>query len=237
MFSFPRPQSLVEGVVSAIRREILSGRLPADSKMPTEHELADQLSVSRSVVREAISQLKADGVLVIRRGSGSFVSGTPGGTVFRLPSNENSSENLAKLFELRSWIEIQAASIAAQRCTDADLERLSKAMSLMEANAGDFEVSSKADVEFHSAIVAACKNEYLTAFHDFLGSQLIKARLMAWENSSKLAIGPGGANREHREIYDALVKRSSAEAGHCARMHLKSAAQRLDIELMDAWHP
>nr|UVN18335.1 hypothetical protein pPsy0462c_00076 [Pseudomonas syringae] len=53
--------------------------------MPTEHELADQFSVSRSVVREAISQLKADGVLVIRRGSGSFVSQTPGGTVFRLP--------------------------------------------------------------------------------------------------------------------------------------------------------
>nr|UVN18167.1 hypothetical protein pPsy0462b_00022 [Pseudomonas syringae] len=77
MLSFPRPHSLVEGVVSAIRREIVSGRLPAESKMPTEHELADQFNVSRSVVREAISQLKADGVLVIRRGSGSFVSQTP----------------------------------------------------------------------------------------------------------------------------------------------------------------
>ncbi|KAA8700816.1 FadR family transcriptional regulator [Pseudomonas cannabina] len=57
--------SLVEGVVSTIRKEIASGGLPADSKMPTEHELADQLGVSRSVVREAISQLKADGVLVV----------------------------------------------------------------------------------------------------------------------------------------------------------------------------
>ena len=86
MLSFPRPQSLVEGVVSTIRKEIASGGLPADSKMPTEHELADQFGVSRSVVREAISQLKADGVLVIRRGNGSFVSQNPSGTVFRLPS-------------------------------------------------------------------------------------------------------------------------------------------------------
>ncbi|WP_147462168.1 FadR/GntR family transcriptional regulator, partial [Pseudomonas savastanoi] len=55
MLSFSRPQSLVEGVVSTIRKEIASGGLPADSKMPTEHELADQFGVSRSVVREAIS--------------------------------------------------------------------------------------------------------------------------------------------------------------------------------------
>ncbi|WP_010924795.1 FadR/GntR family transcriptional regulator [Pseudomonas syringae group genomosp. 3] len=233
MLSFPRPHSLVESVVSAIRREITSGRLPAESKMPTEHELADQFSVSRSVVREAISQLKADGVLVIRRGSGSFVSHTPGGTVFRLPNNERHSADLSKLFELRSWIEIQAASVAAQRHMDSDLERLSEAMSLMESNATNFEVSSKADVEFHSAIVGACKNEYLTAFHDFLGSQLIQARFMAWENSSKLAVGPSGAIREHRKIYDAVAKRNSTEAAHFARMHLKSAALRLNIDLAD----
>ncbi|MFA0945949.1 FadR/GntR family transcriptional regulator, partial [Pseudomonas tremae] len=208
-------------------------RLPAESKMPTEHELADQFNVSRSVVREAISQLKADGVLVIRRGSGSFVSQTPGGTVFRLPSNESHSADLTKLFELRSWIEIQAASVAAQRHTDADLERLFEAMSLMESNTSNFEVSSKADVEFHSAIVAACKNEYLTAFHEFLGSQLVQARFMAWENSSKLEIGPSGAIREHREIYDVIAKRNPSEAAHCARMHLKAAALRLNIDLAD----
>ncbi|MCV4802789.1 winged helix-turn-helix domain-containing protein, partial [Escherichia coli] len=53
MFNISRPHSLVESVVSAIRREIASGALPADTKLPTEHELADQFSVSRSVVREA----------------------------------------------------------------------------------------------------------------------------------------------------------------------------------------
>nr|UVN18166.1 hypothetical protein pPsy0462b_00021 [Pseudomonas syringae] len=106
-------------------------------------------------------------------------------------------------------------------------------MSLMESNTSNFEVSSKADVEFHSAIVAACKNEYLTAFHEFLGSQLVQARFMAWENSSKLEIGPSGAIREHREIYDVIAKRNPSEAAHCARMHLKAAALRLNIDLAD----
>ncbi|KKY51610.1 FadR/GntR family transcriptional regulator [Pseudomonas ficuserectae] len=233
MLSFSRPQSLVEGVVSTIRKEIASGGLPADSKMPTEHELADQLGVSRSVVREAISQLKADGVLVIRRGNGSFVSQNPSGTVFRLPSSESHTADLAKLFELRSCIEIQAASLAAQRHTTKDLERLSDAISLMEGNAGNFEASSKADVEFHRAIVAACKNEYLAAFHDFLESQLIRARFMAWENSAKLAVGPSGANREHREIYDAIKSGNPVEAANCARLHLNSAALRLNIDVME----
>ncbi|KPY81203.1 FadR/GntR family transcriptional regulator [Pseudomonas syringae pv. tagetis] len=233
MFNISRPHSLVESVVSAIRREIASGALPADTKLPTEHELADQFSVSRSVVREAISQLKADGILVIRRGSGSYVSQTPCGTVFRLPSNESHPADLAKLFELRSWVEIQAASIAAQRRTTPDLERLSDAMSLMESKAGDFTISSQADVDFHSAIVAACKNEYLAAFHDFLGSQLVQARFLAWENSSRLAVGPSGAIREHREIYHAIEKRNSAEAAHCARLHLKAAALRLNIDVAE----
>ncbi|MEX3557152.1 MAG: GntR family transcriptional regulator [Burkholderia sp.] len=155
MLKITRPNSLVERVVDAIRSEIDAGRLPAESRLPTEYQLAEQLDVSRSVVREAVSQLKADGVLVSHRGNGSFISQTPTGTVFRLPSKEGLLPDLAQLFEMRLWNEIQAASVAAQRRTDADLVRMSGAMALMEQHAADFTVSSAADVEFHRAIVAA----------------------------------------------------------------------------------
>ncbi len=231
MLKLTRPNSLVESVVSSIRSEISSGRLPAESRLPTEHQLAEQLSVSRSVIREAISQLKADGVLVIRRGSGSFVSPIPGGTVFRLPNKNGSLPDLTQLFEMRLWIEIQAASIAAQRCTGADLARMENAMELMAGNAKDFWTSSAADVEFHRAIVAACKNDYFIAFHDFLGGQLAQARFFAWENSSKLAIGASGAHHEHQEMFQAISKHDSDAAGRCAREHLEAAAQRLNIHL------
>ena len=232
MINLTRPQSLVDTVVSAIRREIIDGRLPAESKIPTEHQLAEQLNVSRSVVREAISQLKADGVLIIRPGSGSFVSQTPSGVVFRLPNKNGLLPRLDQLFELRLWIEIQAASIAAQRHTKEDLIRMSDAIELMENNSHNSKLSSAADVEFHRSIVAACKNDYLSAFHDFLHGQLVQARLFAWENSATLTVGPRGALREHQEMFNAVSSRNSSEAGNCARNHLEAAAQRLDIYLV-----
>ena len=77
MLELQRPDSLVVRVVSAIRAEIDSGQLAPESRLPTEQQLAEQLNVSRSVVREAIAQLKADGVLTARRGLGSFISQTP----------------------------------------------------------------------------------------------------------------------------------------------------------------
>lgn len=223
MLELTRPDSLVERVVLSIRREIEAGRLPAESRLPTEHPLAEQLNVSRSVIREAVSLLKADGVLISRRGNGSFISQTPSGTVFRLPSFEGRTPDLAQLFEMRLWIEIQAASVAALRRTDSDLERMSKAMELMEKNATDFSVSSAADVEFHRAIAAACKNDYFIAFHDFLGGQLIRSRLAAWENSARLPVGPRGAHSEHHEMFTAIAKRDPEAAA--------AAAQRLDIRL------
>ncbi|MCS5516048.1 winged helix-turn-helix domain-containing protein [Pseudomonas qingdaonensis] len=76
MLELQRPDTLVERVVSAIRNEIDSGRLAAEARLPTEQQLAEQLNVSRSVVREAISQLKADGVLIARRGLGSYIRRT-----------------------------------------------------------------------------------------------------------------------------------------------------------------
>lgn len=231
MLELTRPDSLVERVVHSLRREIESGRLPAESRLPTEHQLAEQLNVSRSVIREAVSQLKADGVLVSRRGNGSFISQTPAGTVFRLPSFEGSSPDLAQLFEMRLWIEIQAASVAAQRRTDADLARMERAMELMEANATDFSISSAADVEFHRAIAAACKNDYFVAFHDFLGGQLTRARRAAWENSARLPVGPRGAHSEHHEMFNAIAKADPLAASACARQHLEAAAQRLGIHL------
>jgi len=85
MLELQRPDSLVVRVVSAIRAEIDSGQLAPESRLPTEQQLAEQLNVSRSVVREAIAQLKADGVLTAKRGLGSFISQTPAGTVFRFP--------------------------------------------------------------------------------------------------------------------------------------------------------
>lgn len=231
MLQLERPDTLVDRVVSSIRSEIRAGRLAASSRLPTEHQLAEQLSVSRSVIREAVAQLKADGVLVSRRGDGSYISQTPAGQVFRLPGARGGVPDLVQMFEMRLWIESQAAAVAAARRRPADLQRMRRAIKVMDDNADDFAVSSAADVEFHRAIAAACRNDYFTAFHDFLGGQLAQARLAAWENSARLSGGARSAQAEHRALYAAIADADSARAGDCARVHLQASALRLGIAL------
>lgn len=137
MLQLQRPDTLVERVVNAIRKEIDAGRLTAESRLPTEQQLTEQLNVSRSVVREAVAQLKADGILVSRRGLGSFISQNPSGSVFRFPSQKGRKPDLVQMFEMRLWIETQAASIAAQRRDDADLKRMRTALQEMHDQRSD----------------------------------------------------------------------------------------------------
>ncbi len=231
MFELERPDSLVARVVGSIRQEIDAGRFPPQSRLPTELELSQQLNVSRSVIREAVSQLKSDGVLISRRGSGSFISNTPSGTVFRLPALHGKRSDLEQLFEMRLWIEAQSASIAASRRTQEDLKRMCSALKAMEKHPHDLAKSAAADVAFHHAIAAACKNEYFVAFLDFLGRQLAETRCKAWENSALMNEGSAPAQLEHQALYQAIEDGDGETAARTATLHLQAAAQRLGIAL------
>ncbi|MCS4281933.1 DNA-binding FadR family transcriptional regulator [Pseudomonas sp. BIGb0278] len=232
MLELQRPDTLVERVVSAIRAEIDSGRLAAEARLPTEQQLAEQLNVSRSVVREAVAQLKADGVLIARRGLGSYISQTPHGTVFRFPGSNGRKPDLVQMFEMRLWIETQAAAIAARRRDAGDLSNIAAALEQMLDPRNDLAAAAAADVAFHRAIAEASKNDYFVAFHDFLGSQLAAARQRAWENSASPAVGgPADANREHQALYQAIADGDRHAAASCAEAHLRASAKRLKIEL------
>lgn len=231
MLELQRPDTLVERVVGAIRAEIDAGRLAAESRLPTEQQLAEQLNVSRSVVREAVAQLKADGVLIARRGLGSYISQTPHGTVFRFPDSGRKPD-LVQMFEMRLWIETQAAAIAARRRDADDLSRMALALGTMEDPRSDFATASAADVAFHRAIAEASKNDYFVAFHDFLGGQLAAARRTAWENSASPAVGGSAdALREHRALYQAIADGDRLVAAACAEAHLRASAKRLKLDL------
>lgn len=232
MLELQRPDTLVARVVSAIRAEIDSGRLGAESRLPTEQQLAEQLHVSRSVVREAIAQLKADGVLIARRGLGSYISQNPSGTVFRFPGSNGHKPDLAQMFEMRLWIETQAASIAARRRDERDLAFMAKALEEMLDKRSDFAAAAAADVAFHRAIAEASKNDYFVAFHDFLRGQLAAARQAAWENSASHSVGGSAdATREHQALYQAIVDGDRQGAANCAEAHLQASAKRLNIHL------
>ena len=231
MLQLERPDSLVDRVVSVIRDEIEAGRFAPESRLPTEHQLAEQLSVSRSVVREAVSRLRADGVLVARRGLGSFISSRPKGEVFRLPRTLPTDLHLPQLFEMRLWAEVQAASIAALRHSEEDLANMQAALRAMDENRSNFATAGAADVAFHRIIAGATRNEYFNAFHDFIGSQLQAARRASWENSASYAGGSNSAQAEHLRLFEAIKAGDQVRAARAAEAHLRAAANRLGIAL------
>ena len=133
------------------------------SKLPNENELSEELQVSRTTLREAISFLVAQGVLEIQRGKGTFVAAQlpTAGLDLTALAGMRSRGRARDLFEMRLIFEPATAALACQRATDEELEQIRKKAEKVELEArigGDWPL---ADQEFHLAIMRASHNEYM----------------------------------------------------------------------------
>ena len=227
-----RPASLANRIAQTLRDNIAAGHFVAGARLPAEAALAESFDVSRPIVREAIALLKADGVLITRKGSGAYVSETPGGQVWRVASAPDGGPTLAQLFELRRVVEVACAEMAAQRRTDADLQQIREALASMQCHAADFPSAAAADIAFHHAIAHAAHNPCFTGLTDFVSQQLLVARQRAWENSARLHAAQGApraADAEHAALVDAIAAGDAAAARAAASAHLSAAAQRMGL--------
>ncbi|WP_042884977.1 FadR/GntR family transcriptional regulator [Cupriavidus necator] len=235
MTTLPRPPSLASRIAQSLHDDILAGRYVAGARLPAEASLADTFGVSRPIVREAIAQLKADGVLVTRKGSGAYVSETPGGQAWRVASAPDGGPTLAQLFELRRVVETACAEMAAQRRTEADVDAIRAALAAMRAQAngqGDMASAAAADMAFHHAIAEAAHNPCFTGLTDFVSQQMLAARQRAWENTARLVASTGApraADSEHAALAEAIAAGNAAAAREAAQQHLSAAAARLGL--------
>lgn len=232
MDPLPRPASLATRIAQSLRDDIGAGRYTVGARLPAEAALAEAFDVSRPIVREAIALLKADGVLVTRKGSGAYVSETPGGQVWRVASAPDGGPTLAQLFELRRLVETACAEMAALRRTDADLARIRQALAAMLRHADDFATAAAADIAFHHAIARAAHNPCFTGLTDFVGQQLLAARQHAWENSAQLHAREGtqrAADAEHMALVEAIASGDPVAARAAASAHLSAAATRMGL--------
>ena len=124
-----RPRSLAHELVTMLSDRIRDGSYPATDKLPTEAALMAEFGVSRTVVREAISQLQAAGLVETRHGIGTFVLGLGDGAAFRIAPDQLSTLNeVIAVLELRIGVETETAALAALRRTDDDLARMRSAL-------------------------------------------------------------------------------------------------------------
>ncbi|MFI7382419.1 FadR/GntR family transcriptional regulator [Streptomyces sp. NPDC049813] len=214
----PQKGTVTARAIEQIKAMIGGGSLEPGQRLPTERDLAVQLGISRSSMREAIRALTVLGVLEARHGSGIYVTQLEAGDLletFGVVADLSRGPRLVELLEVRRILESTATALAAARITRSQLAEVEEHLAAMEATDDPEEILSH-DLAFHRAIVAAAGNETMAAIVEGLSSRTFRARV--WRGYQEEGAFER-TRREHAQIHRALVARDpeaarSAAAGH-----------------------
>lgn len=224
-----RRPKLSERVVASLRQQILSGTFPSGQKLPTESQLTTHFGVSRTVIREAIALLAADGLVEPRQGAGVFVLDRAAAT-FGLISAEigNKISHALNVIEVRMGIEIESAGLAAQRRNAAQEAAIQEAFFEFDRRLSAGDATGRNDFEFHRAIAAATNNPFYVEVLDALGMRAIPCDVTSpWGTDSVLSREyQTGLQTEHLAILKAICAGDPDDARQAMRNHLSASQKR-----------
>jgi DNA-binding FadR family transcriptional regulator len=221
--------NLTEELVRRLAGEIGNGRLAPGARLPTEQEMMAATGVSRTVVREAISALRAQGLVVTRQGAGAFVSREAQSRPFRIELDEvDSLTDVLRVMEMRIGIEVEAAGLAAERRTAPQLAEIGRRLKAFERAIGRGDSAVDADFEFHKAIFAAVDNPYFLSFLEFLGRYIIPRQRVrvGFTTPDDQKDYLERIQREHVAIHAAIRARDASAARDAVRLHLTNSRDR-----------
>jgi GntR family transcriptional regulator, transcriptional repressor for pyruvate dehydrogenase complex len=222
-----KPRNRAAGVAERLGGEITSGRLQPGARLPTEREMIAAFGVSRTVVREAVAALRADGMVITRQGLGCFVAADAALRPYRLdPGRRDSLADVVALMELRLAIEVEAAALAAERAGREARRRVQQALAAFERGIAQDRSSIAEDFAFHSAIAAATGNTEFPRILDYLGRFIIIPRQTVGLDSGREASYLRTLTAEHRAIAEAVLARDPAAARAAMREHLTRSQER-----------
>ncbi len=207
--------------------EIVAGKYPPGSRLPTEFELCRLTGVSRATLREAMKSLQQLGVISIEQGRGSFVRPIESWSPFdpailaartRQPSAQLEYPWTVQLAEARLVVEVDVVGLAALRRNDEDLAAMRAAIDDMAAasRAKNIDGFATADLAFHQAVMNAAGNQFIRALFDPVARLMHVGRV----ESSESAVRRAKALRMHRLILEAVVVSDSPAAVAAMRTHL-----------------
>ncbi|CAH2943258.1 MAG: Transcriptional regulator, GntR family [uncultured Paraburkholderia sp.] len=220
MFDKIPARALSDTVAQQLLKQIDKGTFERGGKLPTEAVLAQQFGVSRTVIREAISRLKNEGVVEPRQGSGVFVAAHGAVRPLRIDYAEAVEPgSVVQILALRRVIEAEVASEAAMRRTDADMVAIDAALAKIdEAVAeGEGEDDVTEDVAFHRAIAAATGNPYFLKTLTFLNQYLEAGTVVTRRNEALREDFSRQVREEHAAIAAAIRAGDPMAARNAAR--------------------
>jgi len=208
--------------------DITAGRPPPGSKLPTEKEMMAATGVSRTVVREAVACLRADGLVIVRQGVGAFVAEHVR-RPFRIEVDElDSLREALEIMELRAGVEIEAAGLAAERHDNVDLKKIADAYRQIESAIGRGESAVDEDFSFHCSIADATGNAQFKRFLEYLGRFIIPRQSIRKSRIDGQRAYLKRIQDEHMEILTAIRAGSAGTARTAMRRHLVDSRKRYE---------
>jgi len=221
-------RTTVDLVVDRLAQVIKDQKLAAGSRLPGEHELVEQLQVSRPVLREALARLQSLGLVDIQRGRGTFVgdANSLANCVRLLRSAVTiSPQELLSYAELRSAIEVQAARQAAQKATADDIEALSSVLKQLDDEDLPYAEALEIDFRFHRKLLEISGNilmqNLMEVIYEFVITQMVRTTATQRENQL--------GRRLHKDILRAVRDHNPDAAEHAMRKHMQAVIDRIAI--------
>ncbi|MET4102542.1 GntR family transcriptional repressor for pyruvate dehydrogenase complex [Roseovarius sp. MBR-78] len=212
---------LSELISGQLRGLILRGELAPGTQLPTESEMIEQFGVSRTVVREAVSALKTDGLVTVHQGRGAFVATDRTLQPFRIVNpGLNERDHIVQILELRLCHEVETAALAAERHTADQMNEIDGALAAMAEAVRHDEPAYEQDFAFHVAIAQATGNLYIANFLSYLGPFIIPRPALRAQMSRDRRDYVETLQMEHAEIRDAIAERNAEAASRAMRTHL-----------------
>lgn len=226
--------SLVARVEESLRQAILSGDYAPGARLPSEIELTEAHGVSRTVIREAITALRCDGLVDVRQGAGIFVlPAQPARTAPPALDRARISSDL-EVLEVRTPLEIEAAGLAAQRRSPAQEEAIFACHAAVLACIEENRSIREADLSLHMAIAAATNNPLFVGFLEQYGPSAIPQSKVVPENqAAEQTAYRQLIHKEHEAIVLAISDRDEKAAREAMQAHLRGSQMRYRDLLRD----
>lgn len=223
MFELIKNKKVYQHVIEQIQNMVMSGELKKGDKLPSERVLSDELGVSRTSIREALRALEVMGLLESRQGKGNYINGEIDSSFFEPLSimfmlNEGNPENI---LELRMVIEVESASIAANKIEDEDVQILEDLIDELKTAESEI-MRAKIDKKIHYKI-ANITNNYLivtmlNAVSSLIETFIKDSRAMILKQADKKEL----LIKQHENICNAIINKDSLKARNAMREHLET---------------
>jgi DNA-binding FadR family transcriptional regulator len=231
----PRPRgSLTAQVLRDLAERIERGELQPGDRLPPERSLMQAYNVSRTVVREAISSLRASGRVDTQQGRGAFVLAPQIALHYEIDLAEaDRIGEILQIMDLRLALESEAAAMVARQRTEAQMESIRAAFDQLAAEIGNERTSVAADVRFHLEIIRATGNAWFQDLFRQLAPLLIprgRVDLFKRDRDEKRRYLER-IQQEHAQMLEAIERRDADAARAAVRLHLSNSRERLRAAL------